>query len=337
MQTQADILENEIVAKYPEVLDILLRDHTTKVNIIWATNNYENLGSEYGFEKEILPDLITGDNGNVIMPRVHKDKALQQSRTKDKAEIFTPSWVCNAQNNLIDNAWFGQENNFNTELRNSDGINIWETNKSKVQFPEGKTWKDYVKDTRLEITCGEAPYLISRYDTTTGDFIKIEDRIGLLDRKLRVINENVESPGEWLKAAQKAYKNIYGFEWQGDSLLLARESLLATFIENYTLKFGDEPLLKSIRYIAYIISWNVWQMDGLKGVIPNSCGERTEEIIDLYETRTIKTLCLGCEKGNIKKHNGLYCLIKDWGVKDMETGKTGRRIRFIDLIGEKSI
>src|SRR5690606_26057304 len=143
--------------------------------------------------------------------------------------------------------------------------------------PEGKSWKDYVKDTRLEITCGEAPYLISRYDTTTGEFIQVQDRIGLLDRKLRVINENVHTTGEWLKAVQTAYKNIYGFEWQGDSLLLARESLLVTFIENYKLKFDEEPLLKSIKYIAYIISWNVWQMDGLKGVIPNSCGVRTVE------------------------------------------------------------
>jgi hypothetical protein len=82
-----------------------------------------------------------------------------------------------------------------------------------------------------------------------------------LDRKLRVINENIDDTGEWLEAAQTAYKNIYGFEWQGDSLLLAREALLIGFIENYKLKFGKEPLLKSIQYIAYLISRNVWQMD----------------------------------------------------------------------------
>lgn len=78
----------------------------------------------------------------------------------------------------------------------------------------------------MEITCGEGPYLVSRYDTTTGDFIPVEERIGLLDRKLRVISENTETSGEWLEMAQKAYKNIYAFEWQGDNLLLAREALL---------------------------------------------------------------------------------------------------------------
>ena len=53
--------------------------------------------------------------------------------------------------------------------------------------------------------------------------------------------------------------------------LMARESMLVSFIEYYQQKFGKQPLLKSINYIAYIISWNVWQMDGLKGVVPGSC------------------------------------------------------------------
>ena len=110
--------------------------------------------------------------------------------------------------------------------------------------------------------------ITSRYDTTTGEFIPVESRIGLLDRKLRVINENVDQSGEWLKAAQAAYKSIYGYEWQGDSLLLAREAMLYTFLENYYLKFSRMPQEKSIRYIAYIVSWNIWQMDGLKGVVP---------------------------------------------------------------------
>mgnify|MGYP006990132904 CR=1 FL=1 len=54
----------------------------------------------------------------------------------------------------------------------------WIPIKEKVKFPEGKNWKDYVDSRRLEITCGEAPYLVSRYDTSTGEFIKINKRIG---------------------------------------------------------------------------------------------------------------------------------------------------------------
>lgn len=336
MRTGIDILENEIVEQYPDVLEILLRDHTTQKNIFWATDNYEHLGNAYSFNAHVLPELITGENGNIIMPRVHKDKFLQQSRSKEMAEIFTPSWICNAQNNLIDNAWFGRNDVFNSEIPLDNGTYKWEINEEKIIFRKGKTWKDYIRDTRLEMACGEAPYITSRYDGTTGEFIPVENRIGILDRKLRVINENVDSTGEWLKAAQIAYKNTYAFEWQGDSLLLAREAMLVTFIENYTHKFGKEPLLKSLDYIAYIISWNIWQMDGLKGVIPNSCGGFTITDVDLFGyVKTENSFCKGCMENNILKHNGTYCLIKDWSNKDLKTGKTGRKIKFIDLLKNK--
>ncbi len=336
MRTGIDILENEIVDQYPDVLEILLRDHTTQENIFWATNSYEHLGEAYSFASYILPELITGDNGSIIMPRVQKDKILQQARSKEMAEVFTPSWICNAQNNLIDNSWFGKEGVFNQELKMPSGVRSWEVNSNKIDFPKGKSWKEYIRDTRLEMACGEAPYITSRYDSSTGDIIPIEKRIGILDRKLRIVNENVNSSGEWLKAVQTAYTSTYAFEWQGDSLLLAREAMLATFIENFTQKFDKEPLLKSIQYIAYIISWNVWQMDGLKGVIPNSCSQKTEVSVNLFgETETKYTSCVGCEKDNIKTHNGIYCVVKDWSTKDQKTGKTGRKIRFIDLIGRR--
>lgn len=333
MQEDIDILENDLLVKYPMVLDILLRDHTTQQNVFWATDNYEELGESYQFSSQIISELITGENGHVIMPRVKKDKELQQLRVRDMAEVFTPSWICNAQNNLIDNAWFGYENVFNTEITNSNGLHTWQENPNKITFPEGKTWRNYVRDTRLEMACGEAPYITSRYDTTTGDFIPIEKRIGLLDRKLRVISENVETTGDWLEAAQTAYKNTYAFEWQGDSLLLAREAIFVTFIENYIFKFGKEPLLKSLQYIAYIISWNVWQMDGLKGVIPNSCGTITKKAENLFgEIELKEKVCEGCVKSVINKHNGTYCLVKDWSNKDLKTEKKGRVIRFIDLM-----
>ena len=329
---EIDIKENNLREQYPEVLEALLRDHTTQKNIFWATDNYQDQGEDYKYTSSILPELITGDKGSVIMPRVQKDKEMQQSRVRDMAEVFTPSWICNAQNNLIDNAWFDREDVFNTEITNPDGTHTWIVNTDKITFPEGKTWKHYVRDTRLEMTCGEAPYITSRYDTTTGEFIPIDKRIGLLDRKLRVINENIDTSTEWLKATQEAYKNTYAFEWQGDSLLLAREAMLYTFIENFENKFGRQPKLESIQFLAYIISWNVWQMDGLKGVVPNSCGERKTIEQDLFGEKEIIPACDGCKTDNIHKHNGIYCLIKDWSNKDLETGKKGRKIRFVDLI-----
>ena len=222
---------------------------------------------------------------------------------------------------------------FNTEYTSEGGTHGWKANPERISFPEGKTWKDYVRDTRLEITCGEAPYIVSRYDNTTGAVIPLSDRIGLLDRKLRVVSENTGTSGEWLEAAQEVYKSLYAYEWQGDSLLIARESMLASFVEYYRAKFGKDPLAKSVNYIAYIISWNVWQMDGLKGVVPNSCHDRVEMSTDLFgETTRTVTACEGCRTDNIFRHNGTYCLIKDWRGKDPQTGRKGKRIRYIDLL-----
>ena len=151
-----------------------------------------------------------------------------------------------------------------------------------------------------------------------------------------MINENVDSSGEWLEAAQTAYKNTYAFEWQGDSLLLAREAMLFTFIENYKLKFGKEPLLKSIQYVAYIISWNVWQMDGLKFVLPNSCTHTIKIENNLFgQIKTQSLFCEGCLKNDNNIHTGKYCIIKNWDSKDPLTKKKGQIIKFIDILKNK--
>ncbi|MBR8766049.1 hypothetical protein IX336_001429 [Porphyromonas levii] len=330
MKANIDISENDLLRKSEELLTELLRDHTTQKNIFWATNDYAYLGEEYSYRAPITISCITGENGTIIQPRVLKTREEQINRTKDKAEVFTPSWVCNAQNNLIDEAWFGRKDVFNHEHPETK---TWTTRTEPIAFPEGKTWKDYVRSTRMEITCGEAPYLVSRYDTTTGAFIPISQRIGMLDRKLRVISENTSTTDEWLKMTQEAYKNIYGYEWQGDNLLLAREAMLMTFIEYYVEKFGKQPQARSIKYIAYIIAWNIFQMDGLKGVVPNSC-KHNEVVIEqtLFEAMERTVFCHGCQNETYQGHNGTYCLIRDWGRKDPVTGESNRKIRFIDLI-----
>jgi hypothetical protein len=85
-----DIEENDIIKSDKELLSILLKDNNTMHNIIWATDNYEQLGDGYSFSDYIQIPLITGANGNVIQPRVSKDKETQLKRVRDKAEVFTP-------------------------------------------------------------------------------------------------------------------------------------------------------------------------------------------------------------------------------------------------------
>ncbi|MDO4949596.1 MAG: restriction endonuclease subunit M [Bacteroidales bacterium] len=278
-----DIQEDEILGWGHEILDNLLADRTMGENIIWATDDYASRGEGYQSFDSIQVAAITGENNHIIQPRIRKPLEEQRKRIDEKAEVFTPAWICNAQNNLIDKAWFQTDQDVFNRETHEDGIHGWKMTDVLPEYPKGKNWKKYVSDPRLEMACGEAPYLCSRYDATTGELIEIGRRIGLLDRKLQLVNRNTPdiTPEHnakqrknlhkiWRRAAYKALQSTYAFEYQGDNLLLARESVLATFIEFYQAKWNTDKLpdKECLKKAAEIISWNLWQMDGLKQGIP---------------------------------------------------------------------
>lgn len=286
-----DVLEQDTEIKDYKLLCLLLKDKSTKQNIKWATKDYSRFGKDYSPDREILPKLIFGNRTDLIQPRISKLEFDRVRRTKEKAEVFTPSWVCNIQNNLIDEAWFERENVFNTCINKT-----WTTNYTKIELPNEKEWQDYVKDIRLEVTCGEAPYLVSRYDSVTGKRINVEDRIGLLDRKLRIVTENTSSEEEWIKWAFTAYQSIYGYDFQGDNVLLARENLLFTFNDYLKNYFGHEADFKILYKLANIIVWNIWQMDGIDFSVPFSSREPEFEQIhfSFIESETPKSEPIPC-------------------------------------------
>lgn len=309
-----DILEQNIRELSPYLLKILLQDKTTGRFIRWACDEYIRYGEAYAADKEILPELITGANTRIIQPRTAKSKAEQQTRTRKAAEVFTPGWICNEMLNHCDEEWFGRPNVFNTP----DGHD-WIPNPEPIVFSEnGKNkcdgWMKYVDSKRLEITCGEAPFLVSRYDTTTGEFLPIKKRIGILDRKLRVVNENTDSETEWFKWTKRAFEATYGYEYQGDNLLLARENLLLTFIDNYQYKFRRFPTIAQLKQMANVIAWNVWQMDGLKECAPFAAAEASQ--LELFDD--LPTLAFP-----------IICRLKDWRNK--------RVLFFRDLKGDKKM
>ena len=341
IRREADISENQLLVSYGEKVCMnLLKDHTTQQNIYWATDSYADLGEEFTFYAPITLDKITSyisDEGVVatkeqydaiikqtpearlcyqemIRPRAVKSKQEQTQRAKDKAEVFTPAWICNAQNNLIDEAWFGRnEGLFNAPDPNDP--HKWINNEDKILFPEGKTWQDYVADMRLEITCGEAPYLCNRYDAVTGEYNQdVKYRIGMLDRKLRIVSENTKDSKEWILWAKVALRSTYGFEWQGDNLLLAREALFFTFEEHYIARFGEKKFnqnkMRMMPGAAYIISWNVWQMDGLTYGLPGY-QPFVEEKRDKYVQLSLFSGDTKEEKRKPSPHER-FCLIKDF-------------------------
>lgn len=329
-QPDIDIRENYIKCLDSELLSILLKDRSSGKNIIWATDIYASKGASYDSPEPITVKLITGRFGKIIRPRIDKSQKEQKLRIKDKAEVFTPSWICNEMNNHLCNEWFDSNDVFNTAKDKT-----WIVNNNKIPFTneKDKTWQDFVKLKFLEISCGEAPFLASRYDTTTGEWIDVNSRIGALDRKLRVINENCDSEQDWYNWTLIAFKSTFGYEWQGDSLLIARENLLFTFIDYYITKFGMFPIKEYLIEVAKILSWNIWQMDGLKDVIPNSCKPVQKRQMSLFEDEETEP-CLGCAKNDNSKHTGIYSRIMNWGTKrSIKFFKGEKRMKFDFVIG----
>lgn len=320
--TNIDIQEN-VIRSHGDLLSILLADRTrttaSKIcNILWSTDSYEG----YKPKEEIQIEDITGRNEHLIQPRIAKPREEQKSRTQDKGEVFTPTDIVDSMNKQIDN--------------------------SSPNWPAMKdNWKEYVKELRLEITCGEAPFIVNRYNAANGVKVKkVGERVGFLDRKLRIVSENCNDKKTWLEWAIKAFKASYGYEWQGDNLLLARENLFYTFIDYWNDKFPNDKInlerkisdekLSILQEIATIISWNIFQMDGLKFVVPMSCKSEvcTEEIPPILaflgekpDKKAKKKQCPGCAKNDPFSHNGKYVKIMDW--------KKNKTIRFVDLLNNK--
>lgn len=293
------------------VLPILLKDKTTSKNILWATNEYEAISPR----SEIEFKDITGGSLMLIRPRIAKSFDTQKARTKKRAEVFTPSWVCNQMNNALDDDYLGYTEAFNTE-----GDRTWTRNRKKIQFTDGRTWQEYIDQTRLEITCGEAPFVTSRYNPTDGNFIEVKDRIGFLDRKLRVVEENANGD-EYKKWSMRSLESCYGYEYQGDNLLIARINVFLTWIEHWEKKLGEKPDKKTARSAANVIAWNFWQMDGLTGRTPQikekNCGQMTFPGFEV-------------ENESSKSDATEECLIYDWrshckrtynSLKSKENGK----------------
>lgn len=273
--------------RYPtSILKTLLCDRTTGHNIIWADNEYEALGEGYMGDEEITVEKITGMNSGVIKPRIAKEQEKRSQRTKSRAEVFTPSWLCNQMNNDIDEAWFGRRDAFNTEIVSEDGRNAWSATTEAVEFPKrkGHGWHAYVEAPRLEITCGEAPFVCSRYDTVTGDELPVRERVGFLDRKLRVVTEKTKTRKEWVRRALDALRATYGFEFQGDNLLIARINVLETFAEHLRDRWESAPEQDELEQAARIVSWNFWQMNGFTDAVPtNKMGAEVESTLGTFE------------------------------------------------------
>ena len=226
-------------------LDTLLCDRTTDKSIL-------DTGRDSFIPYSFIPELV---------PRALRDKEVNKDRSKSKAEIFTPIRIVNQMNTMVLKDWF--------------------ESKSKNMNKES-VFEEYIDSTQMEITCGEGVFLCTRYDSETGEIIELKNRVGLLDHKVHKLidsffNRNNGRNNSKSKIDDKELfysyliriaKSIYGYEYQGDSLLMARVNNLMSYIEYYSYIFEEDMDGRVIEELADIISWNIFQMDGLTQCIP---------------------------------------------------------------------
>lgn len=269
-----DLDERRLYQQSPDILKLLLKDRTTKRHIVWGTSSYDYLGKGFESYSPITVKQLTTYH-KLIQPRSEKTRSEQKARTKVNAEVFTPTWLVKKQ----------------TDFAEEDLLDL--------------SLEDYTDQRWLEITCGEAPYIVTRYDAVSGELLPLSSRVGFLDRKLARISEAVASEGQWLTLVKKAYQASYGYEWQGDSLLLARENLLLTFEDYYEAKFAKKASLADLKEIATIISYNLFQMDGLNYISPSKNSQAGSKQLSLFDDIDI------LDKVEIKTQ------IKNWKTKNM--------------------
>lgn len=285
------------------LLEPLLADRTTGRNILWATDAYAEYGGRFARNAQISVGLITGDYAGLIRTRARKAFEQQSQRTKARAEVFTPLWVVAKMNDHLDEVWFQRK----------DGVHKTDE-QGRIAFNTKKTWQQYVENRRLEITCGEGPFLVSRYDAATGEVIPLAVRVGLLDRKLRAVSENTETVGDWMHWAVKALRATYGYEFQGDSLVIARINVIMSVWEAFEARWGQAPTAAQLRKAVEAIAWNLWQMDGLTDRVPYAKENLQLSLFDLLP--------------DTKPPLPPYCRIKNW--------RQQRTNQFRSLKGERT-
>ena len=289
-----DISEEGIANDSGTLLTILLKDRTTNKNIVWASPSYEGMGKPFCADQPIKKNLIIGPYDSIIQPRVEKNKRNQEIRTRKRGEVFTPLWLVDKQVSTVMN-----------EI-------------GDISF------ESFIALRWLELACGEAPYIVTRYDSVSGDIIPVDERAGFLDRKLQRIAEESTTEKEFIKWSKIAYESSYGYELQGDSLLLARENLLLSFCEHYDYKFGKLPTMKVIKQIATIISYNIFQMNGLTKQTPYSDNSTESVQLNLFD-----------EVNNQAEKGDKFTLVKDWQNKvlvSMDSISKGDEIMKFDVV-----
>ena len=286
-------------------LDVLLRDRATGGNILWAADP---------------PSELPGLTGRDPIAAAHLARVGGVLRAP---EAGPPAWRCYRINNELDERWFGRAS---CAIARVEGRS-WTVDPQPMRFPKGKRWQAYVDSRRLAPRCGEALLLCCRWDAATGEALPVERRAGMLDRKLRVVSENAAGEAEWRRWALRALQSVYGYEYRGDRLLLARANLLLSYAEYRERRWHHPAEVSELREAAEIISWNLWQMDDSAQAAPLGAPRTDAEQLDMFAL-------LGLPRAR----SSIPCVVKNWRESRTERfsqlGKGRYPMKFDFVIGD---
>lgn len=216
---------------------------------------------------------VTLERTKEFLHRWEKSRKEQDKRKANKAEVYTPYACVKKMTDLF-----------------------WDD-------PEVRK----LSATYLEITCGEAPFITTLRDMQDGRPIPVEERVGILDRKLAEADRLSETDSDFLPLAYLALTSVYGYEFQGDNLFFGRCNVLTCFLEAYERRYKAPAPAWVVNEAAEVVRWNFWQMDGLSCRLP--IYGKNGEGLHHCKTKKAKEEWL---KGTRQ------CMIKNW-----DTGQTG--------------
>ena len=233
----------------------------------------KNIYMGNGETEEEFYSPVTLERTKEFLHRWEKTRKEQKARKQNKAEVYTPYACVKKMTDLF-----------------------WDD-------PEVRK----ISATYLEITCGEAPFITTLRDMQDGRFIPVEERVGILDRKLSEADRLAETDSDFLPLAYLALTSVYGYEFQGDNLFFGRCNVLTCFLEAFERRYKEPAPAWVVNEAAEVVRWNFWQMDGLSCRLP--IYGKNGEGLHHCKTKKAKEEWL---KGTTQ------CMIKDW-----DTGEIG--------------
>lgn len=210
---------------------------------------------------EITPEWLMRHGVEQLRRRCDKSKTEQRARTKRRAEVFTPTSVVAYMVEQAESAKLGVT----------------------VEELDTVPWRDRIQLRSADMCCGEGAFMTTLYDPITGEDIPEPERVGVLDRKLRLVVENAPMSMA-TRYLLTALRTSYACELVGDNVILARMNVLLAWREAYCRVMGTSPSVAEMTEACEVICGTVMQVDVLTGMIPAS---DLRAVIPVYDHDTL--------------------------------------------------